>query len=59
MQRCLRGTGAVTIIRSFKHGEQRHFTAARSISVYVPGARSADWMTVRRKGAVPVQRFKR
>lgn len=28
-------------------------------SVYMPGVRSADWVKVKRKGAIPAQRFQR
>ena len=28
-------------------------------SIYVPGARSRDWVKVKRKGAVPAERFRR
>lgn len=33
--------------------------AKRADSVYVPGARSPDWVKIKRKGAVPPERFKR
>ena len=33
--------------------------AKREDSVYTPGVRSADWVKVKRKGAVPPERFKR
>ncbi len=33
--------------------------AKRLTSIYVPGARSRDWIKIKRKGAVPAGRFKR
>ncbi|VWX63200.1 conserved hypothetical protein [Burkholderiales bacterium 8X] len=33
--------------------------AKRTESVYTPGLRSADWVKVKRKGAIPPERFKR
>jgi bifunctional non-homologous end joining protein LigD len=33
--------------------------AKRQTSVYRPGVRSGDWVKVKRKGAVPAERFKR
>lgn len=33
--------------------------AKRASSVYVPGARSSDWVKIKRKGAVSPERFKR
>lgn len=33
--------------------------AKREVSVYMPGIRSADWVKVKRKGAIPAERFKR
>ncbi|MDN8618952.1 ATP-dependent DNA ligase [Variovorax ginsengisoli] len=33
--------------------------AKRDDSIYVPGSRSRDWVKVKRKGAVPAERFKR
>jgi len=33
--------------------------AKRADSVYRPGARSSDWVKVKRKGAIPAERFKR
>lgn len=33
--------------------------AKRTDSVYKPGIRSADWIKVKRKGAIPPERFKR
>ena len=33
--------------------------AKRADSVYRPGVRSSDWVKVKRKGAVPAERFKR
>jgi len=33
--------------------------AKRDDSIYVPGSRSRDWVKVKRKGAVPPERFKR
>lgn len=33
--------------------------AKRETSVYQPGIRSADWVKVKRKGAIPRERFKR
>jgi bifunctional non-homologous end joining protein LigD len=35
------------------------FVAKRAYSPYVPGTRSRDWVKVKRKGAVPAERFKR
>jgi bifunctional non-homologous end joining protein LigD len=32
--------------------------AKRKKSIYVPGVRSADWVKVKRKGAIPAERFK-
>jgi ATP-dependent DNA ligase len=32
--------------------------AKRAESVYVPGSRSRDWVKIKRKGAVPSERFK-
>jgi bifunctional non-homologous end joining protein LigD len=31
----------------------------RRDSIYLPGARSRDWVKIKRPGAVPVERFKR
>jgi len=33
--------------------------AKRALSTYQPGVRSPDWVKVKRKGAVPAERFKR
>lgn len=33
--------------------------AKRVLSTYKPGARSPDWVKVKRKGAIPAERFKR
>lgn len=33
--------------------------AKRADSVYQPGVRSSDWVKVKRKGAIPAERFKR
>ena len=33
--------------------------AKRETSLYQPGVRSGDWVKVRRKGAIPAERFKR
>jgi bifunctional non-homologous end joining protein LigD len=33
--------------------------AKRADSVYKPGVRSSDWVKVKRKGAIPAERFKR
>lgn len=33
--------------------------AKRTDSIYVPGIRTRDWVKVKRKGAVPAERFKR
>ncbi|MDP9991945.1 bifunctional non-homologous end joining protein LigD [Variovorax boronicumulans] len=33
--------------------------AKRAASVYQPGVRSSDWVKVKRKGAIPPERFKR
>jgi len=33
--------------------------AKRADSVYRPGIRSSDWVKVKRKGAIPAERFKR
>jgi bifunctional non-homologous end joining protein LigD len=35
------------------------FIAKRRISTYQPGVRSPDWLKIKRKGAVPPERFKR
>ena len=35
------------------------FVAKRKASTYQPGVRSPDWLKVKRKGAVPPERFKR
>jgi bifunctional non-homologous end joining protein LigD len=35
------------------------FVAKRKASPYQPGVRSPDWLKVKRKGAVPPERFKR
>ena len=48
-----------------EHGEQlfelklEGLAAKRADSVYQPGVRSSDWVKVKRKGAVPAERFKR
>lgn len=33
--------------------------AKRALSTYQPGVRSSDWVKVKRKGAIPAERFKR
>lgn len=33
--------------------------AKRVDSVYQPGVRSSDWVKVKRKGAIPAERFRR
>lgn len=35
------------------------FIAKRKLSIYHPGVRSPDWLKIKRKGAVPPERFKR
>ncbi len=35
------------------------FVAKRRTSLYTPGVRSPDWVKVKRKGAVPAERFRR
>jgi ATP-dependent DNA ligase len=35
------------------------FVAKRRTSSYQPGVRSPDWLKIKRKGAVPPERFKR
>ncbi|MBT2326249.1 hypothetical protein J7E62_28385 [Variovorax paradoxus] len=39
--------------------ELEGLVAKRKDSVYRPGARTADWVNVKRKNAIPAQRFKR
>jgi bifunctional non-homologous end joining protein LigD len=38
---------------------REEFVAKRRSSIYQPGVRSPDWLKVKRKGAVPPERFKR
>ena len=39
--------------------ELEGLVAKREASVYAPGIRSADWVKVKRKGAIPAERFRR
>ncbi|MDM0116914.1 hypothetical protein QTI66_32830 [Variovorax sp. J22R133] len=39
--------------------KQERLVAKRADSGYRPGVRSADWVKVKRKGAIPAERFKR
>jgi bifunctional non-homologous end joining protein LigD len=50
------------IARVFKEGviakELEGLVAKRTDSLYLPGVRTRDWVKVKRKGAVPAERFK-
>jgi bifunctional non-homologous end joining protein LigD len=64
-------TDAVMLVGHFDHGAETIFrdaviplaleglVAKRAASPYQPGVRSADWVKVKRKGAIPPERFKR
>jgi bifunctional non-homologous end joining protein LigD len=39
--------------------ELEGLVAKRADSVYVPGTRTTNWVKVKRKNAIPAQRFKR
>jgi len=62
---------AVLVVGHFEDGARQLFdeavhqlrleglVAKRAVSVYRPGTRSRDWVKVKRKGAIPPERFKR
>ena len=70
LQRLLRGVRGVLCVSDLPAREElfaqaveplalEGFVAKRRDSIYRPGVRSPDWLKIKRKGAVPPERFRR
>lgn len=70
LERLLVGVPGVLVVRDlpaeadlFNHAVEplllQGFVAKRRVSIYTPGVRSRDWLKIKRKGAVPPERFGR